>query len=1174
VDFIRSLCYIARMLRLERLEVSGFKSFFERAELSFPGSMTAVIGPNGCGKSNICDAVAWVLGEQSARILRGDTMDDVIFSGSAKRRPLGMAEVTLTLRSKNGDFPESEGMVRIGRRVYRDGEGEYFLNDKRVRLKDVQDVLFGTGLGVRAYSIIEQGKIDQVLSSKPQDRRKLIEEAAGITRYKVKKRAAELKLEETRANLTRLSDIVAEVERACNSLKRQASKAQRYRERTGELRDKRMILARLKFDLLSAESERALQALQARRDEEAGASADLATHEAEEAEIRRVSIDARNRREAARERLSAATSAVERDDASIEGARRAETEIAARRETVIRHREELDGESARRAEQRDELQSRLERCRSEAAAAEGDAGEVIRLKTQAEEDLFARETALDAARSELASLSAESAQSRNARHEIDLVRERVGSTRTRLRESRDRLVSSLASLAEELSSAQEAELHLRALAEDRAARVRDNERLRAELERELAGGEAERARLREELAAVENRARALGQVQEARERGAESAAAALEKAGLATHGVLAARLKPRPGWEEALDRLAGEELGALLVEADASDAAARLKAAGLAAALVGLSWEGSRPASAWQDVLENYADLPASLTACLPEVVFVENAEEARDGARRHPERLFAARTGDIVRGSLWRVPGERTGAEGFLTLRRELGQARERLSVLAAEVATCETGLEITRARRVECDSSRAALEEARRAAEAEATAHAARTAERREDHRRRVVELETLEAEDAMLAEEGRTLQIRNAQALAEEARLAALEDGLRDRTASLTSEIAGLRGELARATEREATARARREGARERLASAEREWALVGAQEETASRKKNELADEARLLTERLETAGREAVEARARRDRNVELREKAAREFETLSFESESRALAATEAEEAVKRVRAIFEEARQKRFEAEIMASRLTTERGHSVEDGRREFGVSPEELPAAAPLAEAETTALEESARELADQIEKMGPVNVLAFEEHREQSERLEFLTAQRRDLEDSIASLMDTIRKINATSSERFAEAFARINANFAEIFQRLFRGGTAEMRLLDENDVLDSGIEISAQPPGKRNQSILLLSGGEKAMTAIALLMAIFRYKPSPFCILDEVDAPLDDANIDRFTRLIRDMAEETQFIAITHNKRTMETADALYGVTMEEPGCSKIVSVRFD
>jgi chromosome segregation protein len=274
------------------------------------------------------------------------------------------------------------------------------------------------------------------------------------------------------------------------------------------------------------------------------------------------------------------------------------------------------------------------------------------------------------------------------------------------------------------------------------------------------------------------------------------------------------------------------------------------------------------------------------------------------------------------------------------------------------------------------------------------------------------------------------------------------------------------------------------------------------------------------------------------------------------------------------EESARERRADLDAARQARFESEVAETRVRADLDHLVADARVEFGVAPADLAPPADTSPESLAALETEAAELAASLERLGPVNVLAFEEHREMSERLTFLTTQRDDLLRSVAELQESIRKINATSSERFREAFTAINENFKGMFQRLFRGGTAEMRLLDENDLLESGVEIVAQPPGKRNQSILLLSGGEKALTAIALLMAIFRYKPSPFCILDEVDAPLDEANIDRFTRLLRDMTEETQFIAITHNKRTMETADVMYGVTMEEPGCSKIVSVKFD
>ena len=317
---------------------------------------------------------------------------------------------------------------------------------------------------------------------------------------------------------------------------------------------------------------------------------------------------------------------------------------------------------------------------------------------------------------------------------------------------------------------------------------------------------------------------------------------------------------------------------------------------------------------------------------------------------------------------------------------------------------------------------------------------------------------------------------------------------------------------------------------------------------------------------LSSEERETRERQAGNLAARRDRSAEL---------TLVAETAEEATARiVRDEEAARNRRAELDAARETRFEAEVGQTRLASDLEHLQAEARAEFGVEPAELAAPPDASEEALAALEREAADLQASIERLGPVNVLAYEEHQQETERLVFLTTQRDDLLRSIAELQESIRKINATSSDRFRDAFAAINENFKGVFARLFQGGAAEMRLLDENDLLESGIEIVAHPPGKRNQSILLLSGGEKALTAIALLIAIFRYKPSPFCILDEVDAPLDEANIDRFTKLLRDMTDETQFIAITHNKRTMETADAMYGVTMEEPGCSKIVSVRFD
>ena len=1162
------------MLHLERLEISGFKSFNETAQLTFPGAVTAVIGPNGCGKSNICDAVAWALGEQSARVLRGEHMDDVIFNGSGKRRPLGMAEVTLTLKSGNGDFPENDGRVAIGRRVYRDGEGEYFLNGKRVRLKDVQDVLFGTGLGVRAYSIIEQGKIDQVLSSKPQDRRKLIEEAAGITKYKVKKRAAELKLEETRANLTRLSDIVGEVDRACASLKRQASKAERYRERTAALREKRLVLARLTFDVLSAQSAEAAAALAARRDEESAASADLAACEAASAEARRLAIDARTERERTREELAARSAAVERDDAAIEAARRAEIEIAARREAVARDSEELRRESEVRAASRDRLDGERRARKAEFDAAESSRRGAMETRRAAEEDLARIEEDLDRARRSLASATAERAGTRNARHEVDLAIERVSAARARIAETRMRLDAVLAALEAEIAGNERIEDERRAAADAAAAADGEIENRLRDASDRVAALEAERGAAREEIAALEQRAAALESAREERERRSERVAQALAGRGIPSRGIVADRVSARPGWERVVDRLAADELSAVIVPGSPDDAARALAAEGIGGTVLGEEWAGAPDAGAWETAIEGVEALSPAVRSALPAVRLVETAGEAADGALRNPGVTYAARSGEIARGAFRRVAASRPESSGPLSLAREIAETGRLQSDRRAALAACEEALSVTREERMRLEAAGTTAGEARRAAESALAAHSARVDERREDRNRKLRERETLGAEDEMLAADGAALDARRSECAARETDLERDETAARERIDALAAALAGRRPDLAASVERESEARERLEGARERLAAVEREFVALEAHDEIARRKRGEWAREAQELEARQDTARREAEEARARRDANVLARDAAARAAQTAAVDSETRAVAEAETEDAVRRVRAIFDDARQKRFDAEIQASRVESDLAHAVESTAKEFGVSPAELPAAAAVDVEARVALEQEAADLAEQIEKMGPVNVLAFEEYREQSERLEFLTTQKNDLEASIASLLETIRKINATSSERFAEAFAQINAHFSELFQRLFRGGTAQMRLLDETDLLDSGIEITAQPPGKRNQSILLLSGGEKAMTAIALLMGIFKYKPSPFCILDEVDAPLDDANIDRFAQLVREMSEETQFIAITHNKRTMEGADALYGVTMEEAGCSKIVSVRFD
>ncbi len=1169
------------MLRLKRVEIAGFKSFYEKVDLAFPGSVTAVVGPNGCGKSNISDAVAWALGEQSARVLRGDKMDDVIFNGSAKRRPLGMAEVILTLAASNGDSEKGgeDGTLRVGRRVYRDGEGEYFLNDKQVRLRDIQDQLLGTGLGVRAYSVIEQGRIDQVLSTKPQDRRRLIEEAAGITKYKLKKRLAEGKLEETRGNLLRLSDIIAEIERNVTSLKRQASRAARYKEQSELLRQRRAGLTRVRTDLLREALHAAEKLRDERRDREAEAAAALGRAEAELAAARLEAAETAGRRDGLREELAALESSIARDDALLESNRRAAIDLAARRAALEREGRDFTAEQSRASRDLAELEERLARSVAEARAKSLAREEADRRASEAAATCATLERELEETRTRALVASGERVAARNTRHDVDLSAERVGASLGRLAQTAEKIAADLSVREREAADAEsEAARLLAAAAEASRSVARADEEIAA-IAASLAGAEAAREQAREAAGALEHRLAALIETLRARETSVDEVRKALRGAGLSEHGALSDRIRPRPGWEDAVGRVLGMDSDALLASGDPLRAVDALRSLS-AGRLVRADWRHDtnpdRPAGSlgWDAVLEGYASLSPAERAALPAAAFVEGLGDALALAEQHPGLVFVTRAREVVRGPIVRVSRPGAEASGLFALRREEEAFSRRFDEARKALAGAEERFESLRASRSRLETGLPPLREAEREAQSAHRAFSARLDERLTGRDRLRRERETIADEARALRDEAAGFETRR-QALEQEERLlAAAEDAAHQRIGTLSASLSEARSIAMSAAEELAHRRTEAEVA------AERRRAMEGARDAlletrtTLERRLAEASEEDARMTARAAELAQEETDARARQISNLAARETTAAAH-GLAVETARVATTRVEAGEASARAdRATLDAAREARFEAEVTATRSSSDLDHLVAQAREEFGVEPEALEAPADVTPDGLAALDAEVAELAASLERLGPVNVLAFEEHKEMSERLTFLTAQRDDLLKSIAELQESIRKINATSSERFAEAFQAINENFKAMFERLFQGGAAEMKLLDENDMLESGIEIDAHPPGKRNQSILLLSGGEKALTAIALLMAIFRFKPSPFCILDEVDAPLDEANIDRFTKLLRDMTEETQFIAITHNKRTMETADVMYGVTMEEPGCSKIVSVKFD
>ena len=1169
------------MLRLKRVEISGFKSFYEKVDLAFPGSVTAVVGPNGCGKSNISDAVAWALGEQSAKALRGERMDDVIFNGSAKRRPLGMAEVVLTLSASNGDSErgDAEGILRVGRRVYRDGEGEYFLNDKQVRLRDIQDELLGTGLGVRAYSVIEQGRIDQVLSTKPQDRRRLIEEAAGITRYKLKKRLAETKLEETRGNLLRISDIVSEIEKNVTSLRRQASRAARYKEQSEALRGKKASLTRARSDALR-EALRAAETLREdRRAAEAQAAAVLARAEAQLTEARWKASEAARLRDGLREELAALESAIARDEALQESHRRAAIDLAARQASLEREGQDFGAEQARATRELSELEERLARSVADARAKSLAREEADRRASEAAALCAALERELEETRDRALSAAGDRVASRNARHEIDLAAERVAASLLRLSQAAKKVAEELAQREAEAAETEAEARRLQSAAHQASARVRQAEVELAALLRELTDAETARDSARETAGALEHRHAALSDLLRAREGSVNAVRDAIRGAGLSERGALSERIRPRNGWETAVGLVLGSDADALLASGDvvrAVDALRRLAAG----RVVRDEWRKetvvSPPGGAhgWDAVLEGYGKLSSAERAALPGAAFVETLDDALAFAERHPAGTFVTRAGEVVRGPVVRVTSASASAAGLFAQRREEESLRERLEKARRALADAEAAPERLRADRQKREAALPSLRDAASEAQGVSLAFAARLEERWSARDRLRHESDTAGEEQRALQEQAAGFDSGRRAAEAEEQRQAEAERIANERVVQLSASLSEARSMAMGAAEELAHRRTEAEVAAERRRALEAARETLRGAQSTLERRLAEASEEGDRIRLRAAELAQEEADARQRQKENLAAREvKAA--AHGASFESAREAAAAVEGAEAQTRTdRAALDAAREGRFEAEVSTTRVSSDLEHLESQAREEFGVSPEALEPPADVTPEGLAALESEVVELTGSLERLGPVNVLAFEEHKEMSERLVFLTAQRDDLLRSIAELQESIRKINVTSSERFAEAFQAINANFKEMFTRLFQGGAAEMKMLDDNDLLESGIEIDAHPPGKRNQSILLLSGGEKALTAIALLMGIFRFKPSPFCILDEVDAPLDEANIDRFTRLLRDMTEETQFIAITHNKRTMETADVMYGVTMEEPGCSKIVSVRFD
>ena len=1166
------------MLKLEKLEINGFKSFYDPAQLSFPVALTAVVGPNGCGKSNICDAIIWVLGENRATHIRGETMEDVIFQGSARRRPLSMGEVTLTLKTDNGHPAAEDGRITLHRRVFRTGESEFRLNGKRVRMKDISDILMDTGLGIRNYSVMEQGKIDLILSNKPQDRRRLIEEAAGITKYKTKRRAAELKLEETQANLLRIDDTLAEVTRNLNSLKRQAGKARRHRELVEELSTAKRALYKGRIVLAQTEQQAAEHGVAASQASESELAAQLATDEAALAENRTLLTNRASRASAAREEIATVTGDVERLRSFLQQSESALTDLRNRIEIARGQTSHIGDEANEQQAQLEEKTQALENARTERNRLREIAERLERERQEKSDEVRGHEKALTDNRETLMRTIASISEARNQVHQIEVAVEKcefyLGKLTDAVRkatESRDGARTTMRERETAVRAGESALVAAQHAARDAVAKRDDALSRRDAMRESLAGARDRVSQITYKIDSVRTLLASL----EAQDENVR--AAILE---LIPNAVSAAEsVHATQGFEAALDTLLREVSKATVVE----DAQVALKAikrlrergAGRGAFIV----RGAPRTSAAVRGDAIYAVVGEGAVAdavrsAIPEAYIVGDLQQAIDRAKERPHATFVTLDGDIVRGPLL-VGGKTEGATpGVFSIKRQLadltsllGTEESRATELAGELQSLEDELRAA-------DDARIIAEDRARTAEVALRDQRGNREHAMIELNRFERELAVTSEEQTLYAEEKEQLVGRRDAAAADLNHLEERERYIQQQIRMHEEQLAAARTQFEEVTDVATRARVDVETATGVVNAVQREHENLSRIVISLGSRTTQLQQEIESLQRKQRETESAAEEARSQLERAiVRLRDvgemRIALEAEVADLESrvlqlETRALSSRELWNAAKD--ALFEsERRRDRSNAafDLLREQISLDL-HAGIDALAD--VEP-------PASDEARVSLESEVARLTEHIERIGPVNVLAIEEHQELEQRESFLRTQRDDLVQAIESLRSTIRKINITSRELFRDAFNGVNEAFGQIFASLFGGGAARMQLLDEEDILESGIELIAQPPGKRNQSIALLSGGERALTALALLFAIFRYKPSPFCILDEVDAPLDEVNNDRFVRLVRDMSRDTQFIMITHSRRTMEAADVLYGVTMEEAGCSRLVSVNF-
>ncbi|HEV2329596.1 MAG TPA: chromosome segregation protein SMC [Verrucomicrobiae bacterium] len=1223
-------------MHLKNLTVFGFKSFADKTALNFQEGVTAIVGPNGCGKSNVSDSVRWVLGEQSAKALRGGEMADVIFNGTDGRKPMGMAEVSLTLGDVAEENLRAAGVevaydeVTLTRRIFRDGSSEYFLNKVPCRLKDIQQLFMGTGVGRTSYSILAQGHIAQILSAKPDDRRVIFEEAAGITKFKAQKKESLRKLEYTDQNLVRVADLIREVKRQIGSLQRQAGKARRYKQISMELQHLETQLARHQFNVLQSEITQKTAAAAKLREEIEGGSANVLRCEDEIKQLRERLTELEHEVSAQQQRSLELKGAMERHESRIQFNEERLRELESQNSKALADIAQAEERCATAKDELANVEQSL--ARSQAALAEHQAalGQKQSALAQVENELKRLQEELRAAQSAAFAAAQDLTRVRNEMTALDLQKqgnsirlEKLSAEKVQLEEERGRLDARLQEWTVSVEAEKLSVQARRGTVEQRQNRLRD-------LQNELQASSNEQDQLLQRQAEKRSRLTVIEQLEHSRE-GFDAGAVAALRQSRSVIGSLADRIRVPEQFVVAVENALGHHLQLVLTEQpeSAQEILADLnanKAGRASVAALAIQQQADEKQLVFADlapganghgahnlqpgeivpalsIVQSDASVEKLLKSLLGRTFIASDLATATAQIQNgHAGCDFVTLTGDLLSrhgiytGGYLNGSGNPNAPASILGRKNQISELQNQLAELQERVAEASRRRGALLAEQTELQ---AGLQQAQTELREQEVAIATREGEfnaLQNSARLLCQKIETVVFEvQSLAAQEREGMEKRNALA-AQLHELETREQAAQDAVAAHTAGLENLRqqrdaattalteSKVALAAEEQLLASFRRQ--QEALAQRIRELTQVVEQRRGeisgVVTRKEQAESEIQNSRGQIERLGHERDQVNALAAEL--LGQKNAQESDIFSRDEELRSQRGCLTE--LQNQRGSIEiELAQKNMSVQNLREKIQQKYHISLDDVRSECititfadegqpkvqTLSPEEMAASG--AATDWNAIGQQIEALQKRLDEIGPVNLVAIEEYEETEQRHQFLTKQHDDLVSAKTQLMEVISRINTQTRQMFLETFEKIRENFRAMFVEVFGGGKADLVLVDENDVLESGIDIVARPPGKQLQSISLLSGGEQTMVAVSLLFSIYQVKPSPFCLLDELDAALDEANINRFVKLLKRFINHSQFVIITHNKRTIAMADILYGVTMEEHGVSKIVSVKF-